>query len=69
MFSGYDQHDAVEFLKTLLEAINDDLNRVVTKPAYKELTINPGKKLQETVPYSLNRANKPLRATNGSTTC
>lgn len=56
MFSGYDQHDAQEFLKTLLEAINDDLNRVVTKPAYKELTINHGKKLQETVEYCVNRA-------------
>jgi len=47
MFSGYEQHDAQEFLKALLEGINDDLSRVVTKPAYKELTADPKKNIQD----------------------
>jgi len=47
MFSGYNQHDAQEFLKAILEGINDDVNRVVTKPAYKELTADPQRKIQD----------------------
>jgi len=47
MFSGYNQHDAQEFLKAILEGINDDVNRVVTKPAYKELTADPKRKVQD----------------------
>ena len=49
MFSGYDQHDAQEFLKTLLEGINDDLNRVRTKQPYRELKIDPKKMIQQVV--------------------
>lgn len=49
MFSGYSQHDAQEFLKAILEGINDDVNRVVTKPAYKELTADPKRKIQDIV--------------------
>ena len=51
MFSGYDQHDAQELLKAVLEGINDDLNRITKKPAYKELTIDPKKKLQDVVRF------------------
>lgn len=49
MFSGYDQHDAQELLKAVLEGINDDVNRVTKKPPYKELKIDPKKTLQEVV--------------------
>jgi Ubiquitin C-terminal hydrolase len=51
MFSGYDQHDAQELLKAVLEGINDDLNRVKTKPPYKELKIDPKKTLQQVVNF------------------
>ena len=54
MFYGYDQHDAQELLKAALEAINDDVNRVTTKPKYKELTVDPRKSIQETVRNPLN---------------
>ena len=49
MFSGYSQHDAQEFLKAILEGINDDVNRVVTKPPYKGLTADPKRKIQDIV--------------------
>jgi ubiquitin C-terminal hydrolase len=49
MFSGYEQQDAQELLKTLLEGINDDLNRITKKPPYKELKIDPKKTLQDIV--------------------
>ena len=55
MFSGYEQHDAQEFLKALLEGINDDLSRVVTKPAYKELTADPKKNIQDIVSEAIKR--------------
>ena len=48
-FSGYDQQDAQEFLKALLEGINNDLNRVTKKPPYKELKIDPNKTIQQVV--------------------
>ena len=49
MFSGYDQHDAQELLKAVLEGINDDVNRITKKPPYKELKIDHKKSLQEVV--------------------
>jgi len=61
IFSGYDQHDAQELLKATLEGINDDLNRIVTKPRYKELVADPKKRLQdisdEWFDYMLERDN------------
>jgi ubiquitin C-terminal hydrolase len=36
-FMGYDQQDAQEFLRFMLDALHDDTNRVTRKPAYKEL--------------------------------
>ena len=39
-FSGYDQQDAQELLKAVLEGINEDCNRVRKKPPYKELKID-----------------------------
>lgn len=49
MFCGYAQHDAQEFLKALLEAINEDLNRVTSKPAYQELKADPTRPLETIV--------------------
>ena len=49
MFSGYEQQDAQEFLKAMLENINDDLNRVRTKQPYRELKIDSRKTIQEVV--------------------
>jgi ubiquitin C-terminal hydrolase len=60
-FSGYDQQDAQEFLKALLEGINDDGNRNRSKPAYKELKVDPRKSIQdvsnEWFEYNLGRDN------------
>lgn len=39
-FSGYDQEDAAEFLRTILDALNQDLNRVSGKPRYESMTGN-----------------------------
>ena len=36
-FTGYGQQDAQEFLRFLLDGIHNELNRVTTKPAYKEI--------------------------------
>ena len=36
-FSGYQQHDAQEFLLFLLDALHDDLNRVVRQVPFEEL--------------------------------
>jgi len=47
MYSGYNQHDAQEFLGTLLEGINQDLNRVITKPSYEQMVADPHRSLQE----------------------
>lgn len=38
MFNGYDQHDAQEFLRFLLDALHDDCNRIQGKLPYVELT-------------------------------
>ena len=35
-FKGYQQHDAHELLTCLLDALHEDVNRVIEKPAYKE---------------------------------
>lgn len=32
VFSGYQQHDAQEFLRKLLEGLHEDVNRVTAKP-------------------------------------
>jgi ubiquitin C-terminal hydrolase len=40
-FLGYDQHDAQEFLRFLLDVLHDDVNRVHTAPAYQELDDDP----------------------------
>ena len=40
-FLGYDQHDAQEFLRFMLDALQDDLNKVSTPPAYQELDDDP----------------------------
>lgn len=36
-FLGYGQQDAQEFLRFLLDGIHNELNRVTTKPPYKEI--------------------------------
>ena len=36
-FSGYGQQDSQEFLRFLIDRMHDELNRVTTKPPYKEL--------------------------------
>lgn len=60
-FSGYDQEDAQEFLKALLECIHDDVNRVQKKPKYKELKDHPEMSNQELsnlwFDYNLKRDN------------
>eukprot|EP01066_Platyproteum_vivax_P009329 Platyproteum_vivax@DN4095_c0_g1_i1.p1 len=41
-YAGYRQHDAQEFLRYLLDGLNEDLNKVSRKPAYQELKDIPG---------------------------
>lgn len=36
-FSGYGQQDSQEFMRFLIDRMHDELNRVATKPAYREL--------------------------------
>lgn len=36
-FTGYDQQDAQEFLRFLLDGLHEDLNRITNKPAYYEI--------------------------------
>ena len=36
-FSGYGQQDAQEFLRFLLDGMHNELNRIETKPKYKEI--------------------------------
>lgn len=36
-FTGYDQQDAQEFLRFLLDGLHEDLNRIKKKPAYYEI--------------------------------
>lgn len=40
-FTGYDQQDAQEFLRFLLDGLHEDLNRVRRKPAYYEIKDRP----------------------------
>ncbi|RHY82497.1 hypothetical protein DYB35_001459 [Aphanomyces astaci] len=40
-FVGYDQHDAQEFLRFLLDGLHEDLNRILKKPAYYEIPDRP----------------------------
>lgn len=39
-FKGYEQHDAHEFTTSLLDLMSKELNRVTSKPKYKELKIS-----------------------------
>lgn len=36
-FSGYGQQDSQEFMRFLIDRMHDELNRVYTKPGYKEM--------------------------------
>ncbi|KAI9990698.1 hypothetical protein PInf_018255 [Phytophthora infestans] len=40
-YTGYDQQDAQEFLRFLLDGLHEDLNRVRRKPAYYEIKDRP----------------------------
>ncbi|CAK4978976.1 unnamed protein product [Aphanomyces euteiches] len=40
-FVGYDQHDAQEFLRFLLDGLHEDLNRIIKKPPYYEIPDRP----------------------------
>ncbi|OWZ10474.1 Ubiquitin-specific protease [Phytophthora megakarya] len=43
-FTGYDQQDAQEFLRFMLDGLHEDLNRVKKKPAYYEIKDRPDAK-------------------------
>jgi len=36
-FAGYGQQDAQEFLRFMLDKMHDELNRISSKPKYKEM--------------------------------
>lgn len=38
-FVGLQQHDSMEFLRTLLEDLNKELNRIFSKPKYKQIDL------------------------------
>ncbi|OQR82782.1 ubiquitin-specific protease [Achlya hypogyna] len=40
-FIGYEQHDAQEFLRFLVDGLHEDLNRIKKKPAYYEIPDRP----------------------------
>ena len=39
-FSGYNQQDSQEFMRFLIDRMHDELNRVTSKPAYRELNFS-----------------------------
>jgi ubiquitin carboxyl-terminal hydrolase 2/21 len=43
-FTGYDQQDAQEFLRFLLDGLHEDLNKIRKKPAYYEIKDRDGAK-------------------------
>lgn len=43
-FTGYDQQDAQEFLRFLLDGLHEDLNKIRKKPAYYEIKDREGAK-------------------------
>ena len=58
IFLGNAQHDAQEFLTSLLEILNTELTRVKEKAKYKELNGDPSKSsLQSLVFFYLYRVN------------
>ena len=60
-FMGYQQHDCAEFFHKLLEALNEELNRVNNKPFYEEMKGNGNERLSSVADrwwnYSLSREN------------
>lgn len=42
-FESNDQEDAQEFLDLFLESIHKEMNKVIQKPIYKELSLNADK--------------------------
>lgn len=63
-FDGYSQEDAQEFLVSLLELLNTDLNRQKNPAKYKELEFNPKKSLEANVDHSFSSdLNEEFRAT------
>ena len=58
-FQGYEQQDSAEFFRCILEGLNIDLNRVITKPVYQEMTGNTNENLKNVADrwwkYSLSR--------------
>lgn len=66
-FVGYGQQDAQEFLIFLLEGISEDLNRVRSKPKYKELDYHENKTMQKNVIFFLKRF-RVMSGTNISST-
>jgi len=47
-FRGYSQHDAAEFMQSLLDGLHNELNRVKKKPPYHEIKDIDGELISET---------------------
>lgn len=63
-FQGYDQQDAQEYLRFLLDGLHEDLNRIINKPKYYEIKDNPNIKdiivSDEYWKYYTDRNSSPL---------
>lgn len=46
-FRGYEQHDAQEFLISLLDIMSKELNRIRVTPKYKELKVSSKESIQK----------------------
>jgi len=66
-FLGYSQQDAAELLRAMLEGLHLDLNRVRTKPSYRQMTGSLKEGLEEVArtwwEYSLSRDNSIITDT------
>lgn len=58
-YSGYEQQDAGEFLRAVLETLHEDLNRITEKPIYKDLSRETAQDIEKLAnlwwSYSLSR--------------
>ncbi|EUC59103.1 ubiquitin carboxyl-terminal hydrolase, partial [Rhizoctonia solani AG-3 Rhs1AP] len=59
-FAGSEQHDAQEFLLFLLDGLHEDLNRIIVKPQFEELTLEREAEL-ERMPKQLAGAHEWAR--------
>lgn len=62
-FSGYAQQDSQEFMRFLIDRMHDELNRVSSKPGYKEMKfdkLSPAEQAEKWAEYYRARDNSVM---------